>query len=131
MTLKRLKRLEGKDFKKDIKDYITKTHEFYDNKVPELKTLSKILKQEHSLKKFYRIFNKLWKSGIQKERALAIQTLELYKKDFDKDTWKFLKPKLKDVKSKDEIERIQGIIKGVLKKCPELKGEVEGKFYAK
>ena len=131
MTLKRLNRLEGKEFREDIKDYITKTHDFYDNKIPELKTLSKILKQEHSLKKFYRIFNKLWKSGIQRERALAIQTLELYKKDFDAGTWKVLKPKLKGIRSEDEAVRIRGIVKGILKSCPELKDEIGRKFNVK
>ena len=89
--IKRLNKLNNKELEKDIKEHITKIHEFYGSKIPELKTLSKILKQEHCLKDFYKIFNRLWRSGIQREKILAIQTLELYKKDFDKETWKFLK----------------------------------------
>jgi len=122
---KQLKRLNNKEFEQDIKNYITKTHEFYNDKVPELKTLSKILKEEHSLGEFYKIFNRLWKSGIQRERILAIQTLELYKKDFDEGTWKFLKPKLKNIKSDYEVEKVRGIIKKILVRCPGLRGEVE------
>jgi len=125
---KPLKKLNNKELGQDIKEYITKTHEFYGSKVPELKTLSKILKQEHSLKDFYKIFNRLWKSGIQRERILAIQTLELYKKDFNKDTWKFLKPKLKDMKSDYEIDKVRDIIKNILLRCPGLRKEVERSF---
>ena len=61
----------------------------------EIRTLAKRLHEEHSLKEFYSIFNKLWKSGYHEEMSLALYTLQLYENGFDLKTWKFLKPKLK------------------------------------
>ena len=120
-----LKRLGNKQFTEDIKTFINSSHNFYSEKVPELKTLAKRLHQEHSLKKFYPVFNKLWKSGYQGEKSLAIYTLRLYKEEFDSSTWRFIKPKLKDIKSWDQADSFaKDILGNLLLKIPSLDKEI-------
>lgn len=102
-TKKRLRRLGNKNFAEDIKRYIKSTNEFYRLNVPELKLLSKRLHEEQNLKKFYKIFNRLWRSS-QREQFLALYTLQLYKEEFDLETWRFLKRKLREIKSLDEAD---------------------------
>jgi len=122
---KPLKRLGHKEFEEDIKGFIKNTHRFYASKVPEMRTLAKRLHQEHSLEDFYRVFNKLWKSGYHNERVLAIHTLKLYKKDFDLNTWYVLKPKLKELKDWDEIDDVsQEIVGNFILKYPSVKKDV-------
>jgi len=123
MTLKtkQLQKLDNRQFAQDIKQFITSNHEFYETKVPELKTLAKRLHKENTLKQFYRVFNKLWNSGYEKEKTLAIHTLHLYKKDFNTQTYKFLKLKLKKLKDPDKIKNINRILIQITKKHPELK----------
>ena len=125
-TLKRqLKKLSNKQFAEDIKRYIKSPYEFYGVRVPEIRTLAKRLHQEHSLKEFYKIFNKLWDSGYHEEMSLALYTLQLYEDDFDLKTWKFLKSKLKDIKSWDQIDAVSTFIIGkILLKYPELEKEL-------
>lgn len=103
---KQLKKLTNKQFAEDIKRYLKSPYEFYGIKVPEIRTLAKKLHEQHTLKEFYKIFNRLWKSNYHEEMSLAIYTLQLYKEEFDLKTWKFLKPKLKDMKSWDQIDSI-------------------------
>lgn len=125
MVRKRLRRLDNKNFIDDVKTYIKTTHDFFGIKVPELRVLAKRLHKEHSLKDFYKVFNKLWKSGYHEQTSLAIYTLELYKDDFDNETWEFLKPKLKDIKSLDQADSIASEIIGeIVKKQPALKKEI-------
>lgn len=122
---KELRRLGNKQFTEDIKTFINSSHNFYSEKVPELKILAKRLHEENSLKNFYPVFNKLWKSGYQGEKSLAIYTLQFYKDDFDLSTWKFLKLKLKDIKSWDQAESISKEIIGyLLLKYPSLDKEI-------
>ena len=82
------------------------------------------MQDEYELKRFYKIFNKLWYSGYHNQRALAIYTLKLYERDYDKETWKFLIPKLKEVNDFDEAEMIGRIIGIISIKNPALKNEV-------
>ncbi len=126
MTLKKqLKRLSNKQAAEDIKRYIKSSHEFYSDKTPEIKTLAKRLHQEHNLKNFYKIFNKLWKSSSPGENSLAIHTLRLYKDEFDINTWKFLKPKLREIKSWDQVDYIgENILGPLLLKQPSLEKEM-------
>lgn len=122
---RKLKKLGNKQFTQDIKSFIRTSHDFYSERVPELRTLAKRLHEEHSLKSFYPIFNKLWRSGYQGEKSLAIYTFRLYKDEFDLTTWRFLKPKLKDIKSWDRIESIsKDILGNILLKCPSLDKEI-------
>jgi len=122
---KEFRRLGNKQFSEDIKTFIKSSHNFYSEKVPELKVLARRLYEEHSLKSFYPVFNKLWKSGYQGETSLAIYTLQLYKDDFDLSTWKFLKQKLKEIKSWDQADTISKEILGnLLLKYPELDKEI-------
>lgn len=125
-TIKReLKRLSDKEFAEDIKTYIKSTHKFYGIKVPELRTLAKRLHKEHFLKDFYKVFNKLWKSGYHEEMSLAIYTLQLYEKEFNIETWNFLKPKLKDLKSWDQVDAVSSFVIGkILIKYPQLEKEI-------
>ena len=124
-NLRQLKTLDLQQFAEDIKQYIKTPHKFYKNKLPELKTLGKRLYEEYKLRDFYRIFNKLWCSGYQKERSLAIHSFEMYKKEFDLETWMFLKPKLKETKSWDELDCIaEDIIGKILLRFPALEGEI-------
>ncbi|MFA7707530.1 MAG: DNA alkylation repair protein [Candidatus Pacearchaeota archaeon] len=125
-TLKReLKRLSNKQFAEDIQNYIKSPYEFYGIRVPEIRILAKRLHEEHSLKEFYNIFNKLWKSGYHEEMSLALYTLQLYEKDFDLNTWKFLKTKINDIKSWDQIDAISTFIIGkILLKEPKLEKEM-------
>jgi 3-methyladenine DNA glycosylase AlkD len=122
---KKLKKLGNKEFSEDIKRYIKSPYEFYGIKVPELRTLAKRLHEEHSLDKFYKTFNKLWKSGYHEEMSLALHTLQLYEKEFNLKTWNFIKPKLKDIKSWDQADAIATEIIGpILIKEPKLKKEI-------
>jgi len=125
-TLKRqLKKLSNKQFAEDIKRYIKSPYEFYGIRVPEIRVLAKRLHEEHPLKEFYNIFNKLWKSGYHEEMSLALYTLQLYEKDFDLITFQFLKPKLKDIKSWDQIDAISTFIIGkILLKYSEFEKEL-------
>jgi len=120
-----LKKLSDEQFLEDIKRYIKSSYEFYNSKVPELRVLGRRLHEEYELKKFYKVFNKLWNSGYNQERSLAIYTLQLYKEDFDLDTWKFIKIKLKDMKSWDQIDSVsENIIGEILKKNSVLEKEI-------
>lgn len=122
---RQLKRLGNKQFTEDIKTFIRTSHKFYGKNVPELKTLAKRLHEEQSLKEFYPVFNRLWHSGYQGEKSLAIYTLQLYKDDFDLKTWNFLKTKIKEIKSPDQIESIAiEIIGNILLKYPRLDKEI-------
>ena len=66
-NLRQLKTLSLQNFADDVKQYIRTPHEFYKNKLPELKTLGKRLYEEYKLRDFYRIFNRLWSSGYENE----------------------------------------------------------------
>jgi 3-methyladenine DNA glycosylase AlkD len=122
---RQLKKLGDKKFAEDIKEYIKSSHDFYGVRVPELSVLAKKLHGEQDLKKFYKVFNKLWKSGYHEEMSLAIYTLQLYEKDFDMKTWKFIKSKLKDMNSWDQIDSVAvHIIGPLLIKYPSLESEI-------
>jgi 3-methyladenine DNA glycosylase AlkD len=122
---RQLKRLSNKQFVEDIKEYIRSPYEFYGKKVPEMKTLARRLHEEHNLKEFYKVFNKLWGSGNPSESSLAIYTLQLYHEEFSLDTWKFIKAKLKDVKSWDSSDIIgRKIVGPLVLKYPKLKKEI-------
>ncbi len=121
---KQLQRLSNKQIFEDIKKYIKTSHTFYETKVPELKVMAKRLHEEYDLKAFYKVFNKLWDTGYQ-QKSLAIQTLQLYKDDFDLETWKFIKPKLKDIKSWDKIDTFSSNIIGeILIRNRELENDI-------
>jgi len=122
---RQLKKLSNKQFAEDIKRYIKSPYEFYGIRVPEIRILAKRLYEEHSLKEFYSIFNRLWKSGYHEEMSLALYALQLYEKDFNLTTFRFLKPKLKDIKSWDQIDAISTFIIGkILLKYPKLEKEI-------
>lgn len=120
---KQLNKLNNKDFLLDVKQFIKSSHNFYGKKNPEIKTLASRLHQEYELRNFYNVFNRLWNSGYHNERVLAICTLELYKEDYDKETWRFLIPKLKEIKGFDEAQNIGIIIGDLIIKYPKLKIE--------
>jgi hypothetical protein len=109
MEIKQLKKLGNREFLGDIKKYITNTHGFYKDKVPEMQVMAQRLHDEYSLKDFYKVFYKLWHAG-NGERSLAIHTLELYHEEFDEKTWEFLPLFLREVKSFDELECFGEII---------------------
>jgi len=120
-----LKRLGHKEFEEDIKGFIKNTHKFYSSKIPEIKTLARKLHDEHSLGEFYKVFNKLWKSGYHNERVLAIKTLKLYKDNFDLETWRFIKPRLKEIRDWDEIDEISlNVVGKIILKFPYVKKDV-------
>ena len=122
---KQLKKLSDKEFAEDIKRYIKSPYEFYGVRVPEIRTMAKRLHDEHSLRQFYKIFNKLWKSGYHEEMSLALYALQLYEKDFDMATWNFLKPKLNQIKTWDQIDALSSFIIGkILLKYPKLEKEL-------
>lgn len=122
---RQLKKLNSKQFIEDIKKYLKSPYEFYGIKVPEIKILAARLHEEHNLKNFYAVFNKLLKSGYPEETALAIYTLQLYKKEFSIKTWKFLKLKLKEIKSVDQIDIIGTDVLGeLLLKSLKFKSEI-------
>jgi 3-methyladenine DNA glycosylase AlkD len=108
----------------DVKKFIKNSHDFYGEKKPEIKTLAVRLYEEYELNEFYNIFNKLWNSGYHSERVLAVETLELYKEEYDKETWRFLIPKIKEIRDFDESEKIGKIIGEMTIKYPNLKREI-------
>ena len=118
-----LKRLSNKEILYDIKKYIKNSHEFYKYKTPELDVMAKKIHDEYSLKEFYRIFNRLW-NGYR--RSLAIHSLALYNEDFDLDTWRFIKTKLKDINSIDEVKYIAEIISLICLMYSSIKNEILG-----
>ena len=118
---KELKRLSNKQFAEDIKRFIKSPYHFYGIRVPEIRTLAKSLHDEHPLNEFYPVFNKLWKSGYHEEMSLALYALQLYEDNFDFSTWKFLKLKLKDIQTWDQIDAVSTFIIGkILLKHPSL-----------
>jgi len=122
---RQLKKLSNKRFAKDIKLYIRAPYKFYGDRVPEIKVLAKRLHEEHTLKEFYKIFDRLWNSGYHEEMSLALYALELYKGDFNMETWEFIKKKLNEVKSFDKADAIaSGIIGELLLKYPKLEKNV-------
>jgi len=122
---RQLKKLSNKQFAEDIKKYIKSPYEFYGIRVPELRTLAKRLHEEHDIDDFYRVFNRLWKSGYHEEMSLAIYTLQLYRDEFSMNTWKFLKTKLKDMKTWDQIDTVgTNIVGNILIKFPRLEKEI-------
>jgi len=72
---------------------------FYGVRVPEIRTLAKRLHEEHGLKEFYTIFNKYGGQDIMKKCLWHFILFSFMKNEFDLDTWKFLKPHLKDIKN--------------------------------
>lgn len=124
-TAKQLKRLGDKQLFEDIKKYIKSSHSFYETRVPELKVLAKKLHEEYNMKEFYGVFNKFWISRSARQMSLAIYALQMYKEDFDLITWKFIKQKLKEIKSWDKIDSIAlNIIGEILLKNPEIGREI-------
>jgi len=122
---KELKKLENKQIIKDIKRYIDNSNSFYEDKTPEIKILAKRLHDEYKLNDFYKVFNKLWTSCIYRKKYLAIYALEFYKEDFNIKTWKFVKSKLKDIKSFDIADYISiNIIGDMIIKIPKIKKEL-------
>ena len=122
---RQLKKLSNKQFAEDIKKYIKSPYEFYGIRVPELRTLAKRLHEEHEIKDFYKVFNRLWESGYHEEMSLAIYTLQLYKEEFDLHTWEFLKTKFEDMKTWDQIDIVgTNIVGGILLKYPKLEKEI-------
>lgn len=52
----------------------------------------------------YNLFDELWNSNIHEEKSLAIHILQQYKKQFNLETWKFLKERLNKAKTWDHID---------------------------
>ncbi len=122
---KQLKKLSDKQFASDIKRYIKSPYEFYGVRVPEIRTMAKRLHEEHNLKEFYKIFDRLWKSGYHEEMSLALYALQLYEQEFDMKTWKFLKPRLKEIQTWDQIDAVSSFIIGkILLVYPKLEKEL-------
>jgi len=122
--VKELQKLTNKQVAEDIQTFIKSSHKFYSDRVPEIKTLARTLYRVYSLKEFYKVFNKLWNSGYEKEKSLAIYALQMYKEDFDLSTWKFLKPKLKEITDKEQLKSVKEILKDIIKKNPKLEKEI-------
>lgn len=122
---KKLRKLSDREIFDDVKNYIQSSQTFYETRIPEIEVLAKRLHEEYRLKEFYRVFNKLWNAGYQEERSLAIYTLQLYKEDFDIETWKFIKNKLKDIKSWNKADIVGlNIIGEILLRSFKMKNEV-------
>ncbi len=122
---RQLKKLSNKQFASDIKRYIKSPYEFYGVRVPEIRTMAKRLHEEHNLEDFYKIFDRLWGSGYHEEMSLALYALQLYEKEFDIKTWKFLKSRLKEIQTWDQIDAVSTFIIGkILLKYPKLEKEL-------
>ena len=122
---RQLKKLSNKQFASDIKRYIKSPYEFYGVRVPEIRVMAKRLHEEHNLEDFYEIFDRLWGSGYHEEMSLALYALQLYEKEFDMKTWKFLKSRLKEIQTWDQIDAVSCFIIGkILLKYPKLEKEL-------
>ena len=87
--------------------------------------MAKRLHEEHNLKEFYEIFDRLWGSGYHEEMSLALYALQLYEEEFDMKTWKFLKSRLKEIQTWDQIDAVSTFIIGkILLKYPKLEKEL-------
>ena len=123
---KELTKLSNKQFAEDIKKYLKSPYEFYGIKVPELRTMAKRMHEEYSLKEFYKVFNKLWASGFHEEMSLALYTLQLYDDELNIATWRFIKPKLKYMKTWDQVDTLGTQLLGkILLKYPSFEREIK------
>ncbi len=52
----------------------------------------------------YNLFDELWNSNIHEEKSLAIHILQQYKKQFNLETWKFLRQRLNKAVTWDHID---------------------------
>lgn len=122
---RQLKKLSDKHFAETIKRYLKSPYEFYGIHVPEIRMMARQLYEEHELKDFYKVFNRLWNSGYHEEMSLALYALQLYENEFSLTTFQFLKPKLNDIKSWDQIDAVSSSIIGkILLKDPRLEKEI-------
>ncbi|MGV8151616.1 MAG: DNA alkylation repair protein [Candidatus Nanoarchaeia archaeon] len=122
---RKLRKSDKKQILKDIKEFIRTPVEFYETRMPEIKTMAKRMHEEHSLEDFYKIFDKLWKTGYNQERTLAIHALELYESDFDFNTFIKIREKLDNLKSLSQIDIISlNILGKIAIKEPKAKMEI-------
>ncbi|MCK9569242.1 DNA alkylation repair protein [Candidatus Pacearchaeota archaeon] len=70
---------------------------------PESKEIAKGYKN-WNIYNIYNLFDELWNSNIHDEKSVAIHILHQYKKDWNLETWKFLKNRISKFKTWEHID---------------------------
>lgn len=71
--------------------------------VPDSREIAKEYKNLN-IYDMYNLFDELWNSNIHEEKSLAIHILQQYKKQFNLETWKFLRERINKAKTWDHID---------------------------
>lgn len=87
------------------KKYIKSPYNFYGVRVPDSREIAKEFKNLE-IYEVYNLFDELWNSGNHEEMSLAIHILQLHKKEFNYETWKFLRARLNKAVTWDHIDWI-------------------------
>ncbi|MBU3906792.1 MAG: DNA alkylation repair protein [Nanoarchaeota archaeon] len=107
----KLKSVANEGFAKQSKKYLKSPYEFYGIRVPELRKIAKEYKNL-GIYNAYNLFEELWNSGNHEEMSLGLFILENYKKQFNHETWKFLRQRLSKAKTWDHVDEISSHIFG-------------------
>ena len=120
-----LKNLENKEKSVFIKKYLKSPYEFYGVAVPKLRAIAKKHKQQN-IYGAYNLFDELWNSGNHEEMSLALFLLQNHQKQFNNETWKFLRQRLNKAKTWDHIDLLSsGILAKILSKDISLTSEIK------
>ncbi len=98
--LKSISKPEKAEF---IKRYLKSPYSFYGICTPDSRNLAKGYRNRN-MYEVYNLFDELWNSGNHEEMSLAIHIIQQYRKNFNIETWKFLKSRLNKAVTWDHID---------------------------
>lgn len=103
-----------------LKNYMSTPYAFtYGIKVPDSRNIAKEYKHL-GIYDVYNLFEQLWNSGNHEEMSLGIHILQLYKKQFNRETWVFLKSRLEKARTWDHVDWLatdiiaEMLVKGII-----------------
>src|SRR4030067_365976 len=108
---KRLIELGDNERAVNSKRYLKSPYNFYGNKVPDVRPISKELKNLD----FYSALNlidELWNSGNHEEMMLGLYTLSFYAKKHQSEVWEFMMKRLEKAKTWDLTDEMSGHVLG-------------------
>ncbi len=71
--------------------------------VPDSREIAKEYK-DLNVYDMYNLFDELWNSNVHEEKSIAIHILQQYRKNFNLETWKFLRQRIDKAKTWDHID---------------------------
>ncbi len=93
------------------KKYLKSPYTFYGIQVPQIRKIAKKYKNL-DINEVYNLFSHLWNSGNHEEMSFAIFLLQNYKKQFNLETWNFIKFRLEKLKTWDHVDALSSWILG-------------------